>query len=567
MKLLRLIFLLFFTTTIAQNIEDNEAKRLENLCRKHSRTPDSLSFYGKQLLKYGKTNDNLKAILEGYFALGFSSSLESKNKVAITYLDSAIAYKEEATTLYFSEMMRIMRNKAIIYKNSGESNKARDLYDYILKECLANNKIVDAAYIYNNIGVLEKNRANMEAAILYYKKALHILDSIGEERNKSAFLLNIGIAQANIKDIEKSNRSFYQALELANKYNLKRDKFKAYNNLSVNFTTLKKYDSANYFLRKVLPYYKAKKNRFSSLVAYQNMGRNFMHQQQNDSAKIFLTKANKGFKLIENPKKTIESYNQLMELAFKTKKYNEVLRLEDSILQFANNENLKITIKNAYGILAKTYEELEDYKKANAYLKLEEKINEEIFELENAKSLNQIIVDQEVNQKNKKIKTLVEGKTIYKNNLIILLVISFLILIALAKIYINYDKGKKEINQLQEKLNQYNTQTKTKKPNYFTLKSKTVLNTKELLYIKSDGHYVEYFIDNKKKPEIDRNSLSEVLRILPSNSFVRIHKSFVVNIHRIKIINSTKVMLDNGVWINLSRTYKQQLKDILHKED
>ncbi len=99
------------------------------------------------------------------------------------------------------------------------------------------------------------------------------------------------------------------------------------------------------------------------------------------------------------------------------------------------------------------------------------------------------------------------------------------------------------------------------------LKSKAVLNSSEILYVKSDGHYVEYFLENKTKPEIDRNSLNEVLKLLPTNSFVRIHKSFIVNIYCIKIINSTKVMLDNGVWINLSRTYKQQLKDILHKED
>lgn len=98
------------------------------------------------------------------------------------------------------------------------------------------------------------------------------------------------------------------------------------------------------------------------------------------------------------------------------------------------------------------------------------------------------------------------------------------------------------------------------------LKSKAVLNSSEILYIKSDGHYLEYYLENKSNPEIDRNSLKEAIKSLSKNSFVQIHKSFIVNIYRIKIINSTKVMLDNGVWINLSRTYKQQLKDILHKE-
>jgi hypothetical protein len=97
------------------------------------------------------------------------------------------------------------------------------------------------------------------------------------------------------------------------------------------------------------------------------------------------------------------------------------------------------------------------------------------------------------------------------------------------------------------------------------LKSKAILKIEDIQYIKSDGHYVEYFIDHKDKPEIDRNSLTAVLNILPNASFIRIHKSYIVNIYRIKIVNSTKVMLVNGVWINLSRTYKQQLKDVLHE--
>ncbi len=123
-----------------------------------------------------------------------------------------------------------------------------------------------------------------------------------------------------------------------------------------------------------------------------------------------------------------------------------------------------------------------------------------------------------------------------------------------------------EVIQLQEKLDAL----KNKKQDMVLvnelihLKSKAILNSADILYVKSDGHYVEYHLDTKEKPEIDRNSLTEVLQQLPSSSFVRTHKSYIVNIYRIKIINSTKLMLDNGIWLNLSRTYKQQLKDRLH---
>lgn len=132
------------------------------------------------------------------------------------------------------------------------------------------------------------------------------------------------------------------------------------------------------------------------------------------------------------------------------------------------------------------------------------------------------------------------------------------------------DKLVVEFEILQEELNTFKQknikENAFKKGENITLKSKALLNTKDILYIKSDGHYVEYYLENRTNPEIDRNSLNKVAAILPSAVFIRIHKSYIVNIHRIKIINSTKVMLENGVWINLSRTYKQQLKDILHKE-
>ncbi len=123
-----------------------------------------------------------------------------------------------------------------------------------------------------------------------------------------------------------------------------------------------------------------------------------------------------------------------------------------------------------------------------------------------------------------------------------------------------------EVAQLQEKLDELKNRTQDVSivNELIHLKSKAVINSVDILYIKSDGHYVEYHLENKNTPEVDRNSLTEVLQQLPSSSFIRTHKSYIVNIYRIKIINSTKLMLDNGIWLNLSRTYKKQLKEILH---
>ena len=97
---------------------------------------------------------------------------------------------------------------------------------------------------------------------------------------------------------------------------------------------------------------------------------------------------------------------------------------------------------------------------------------------------------------------------------------------------------KKEFEIIQKELEEFKQKNTKEKvvSQIIHLKSKAVVNCDELLYVKSDGHYAEFHIEGKKAPEIDRNSLIEINKILPSDSFVRTHKSYIVNIHKIKII-------------------------------
>ena len=127
-----------------------------------------------------------------------------------------------------------------------------------------------------------------------------------------------------------------------------------------------------------------------------------------------------------------------------------------------------------------------------------------------------------------------------------------------------------ELNKIQLQLNE-DKQILQQKLNVnakitISLKSKAVIILDKIQFIKSDGHYLEYHLDGKKNPEIDRNTMKKALEVLPSNLFVQIHKSYIVNIQHIRIINSSQLMLNNGSWLPLSRTYKPSLKNILHKK-
>ena len=54
------------------------------------------------------------------------------------------------------------------------------------------------------------------------------------------------------------------------------------------------------------------------------------------------------------------------------------------------------------------------------------------------------------------------------------------------------------------------------------------LNLSEILWIKSIGNYVQIKTGNPKS-RIIRMPLKSILEVLPSNKFMRIHKSYIIN--------------------------------------
>ncbi len=280
---------------------------------------------------------------------------------------------------------------------------------------------------------------------------------------------------------------------------------------------------------------------------------------------------------IDNLDKNFLIYLHISKILLAQKKYSLSL---DALNKSKSINEISSSYENNYNLytqFSKFYEQTKKYKKAYENSKKAQLYKDSLNSIKTEKEIFQLKIKYEVSEKENKLVKIENENLILKNKRIqnlIALLISILAIIFLSFLAFmlkkKYNLSKREFEIIQQELDflkqEKSNNDKPTENELINLKSKAILNSSEILYVKSDGHYVEYFLENKTKPEIDRNSLSEVLKTLPSNSFVRIHKSFIVNIYRIKIINSTKVMLDNGVWINLSRTYKQQLKDILHKE-
>lgn len=95
------------------------------------------------------------------------------------------------------------------------------------------------------------------------------------------------------------------------------------------------------------------------------------------------------------------------------------------------------------------------------------------------------------------------------------------------------------------------------KDNYIRVK----LDTSDILYIQSEGNYLEIFLENKK--HLIRSRLADFLLQLPNNNFVQIHRRYVVNISKIDLLGTDFVEINNTE-LPVSKTFKVNLETQLN---
>ena len=82
----------------------------------------------------------------------------------------------------------------------------------------------------------------------------------------------------------------------------------------------------------------------------------------------------------------------------------------------------------------------------------------------------------------------------------------------------------------------------------------------EILYIKSDSEYIEFYLPDKKI--VSHYSLKKILETLPENDFMRVHRSYIINKHKVTGLKGKDLMV-NGTAIPVSVSYMDIVKETL----
>lgn len=86
------------------------------------------------------------------------------------------------------------------------------------------------------------------------------------------------------------------------------------------------------------------------------------------------------------------------------------------------------------------------------------------------------------------------------------------------------------------------------------------INYTDILYIEGMSNYVTIHTENEKIYSLQ--TFQNLLDLLPSNRFVRIHKSYIISIEKIEQISKNQVYVKN-ISIPIGESYKQYFIDFL----
>ena len=81
-----------------------------------------------------------------------------------------------------------------------------------------------------------------------------------------------------------------------------------------------------------------------------------------------------------------------------------------------------------------------------------------------------------------------------------------------------------------------------------------------IVWLEADGNYTTIHLINNKRHVI-RTTLTEMEEQLPSDNFIRIHKSYVVNKKHVTEVRANNVIIDQKE-LAIGRTFQQNLINV-----
>ena len=131
------------------------------------------------------------------------------------------------------------------------------------------------------------------------------------------------------------------------------------------------------------------------------------------------------------------------------------------------------------------------------------------------------------------------------------------------------DDFRRAANRIKERQENVSTNTQHPTPNTQpdTLFVKTdyrmvKINIPDIRYIEGMSEYLKIYLEGEDKPIITLLSMKKIESRLPEN-FMRIHRSYIVNLHKIQEVNKNRIIMDAETFLPIGDMYKESFQQYL----
>jgi two-component system LytT family response regulator len=91
------------------------------------------------------------------------------------------------------------------------------------------------------------------------------------------------------------------------------------------------------------------------------------------------------------------------------------------------------------------------------------------------------------------------------------------------------------------------------------------IDVRKIIYVESMSEYVKIYLDSQPDPLVVLYSLKRLTAELPASRFMRIHRSYIVALDRIREANASSVVLDGPVTLPVGESYRSSFRAMLAK--
>lgn len=323
-----------------------------------------------------------------------------------------------------------------------EPSKARGLVSEALKKSREIDHCFLEAASLNQLGIVYDVTVKYDSALWCYREAIRLSEKCGHEVMKGQALNNIGLIYWNRGELDTAINYYYQSLAIFEKYGREKGVANTLSNIGAMYTDKGDYKQAIPLHKKALSIREKIDDTYGVSVTYANLGKLYMYLDL-DSARWFIEQsidlkdslndrhglginyANLGVihKLKDEPRPAIyetrralvirrelgeknlvaADYYTLGGLYMDLGHYDTALVMLDSSEILAKEVDAKYKLQNIYSRRAELDTLRGDYKDAAKYLTLEMELQDEFFNIEKERMINDIQTKYETEKKEREL--------------------------------------------------------------------------------------------------------------------------------------------------------------------